>query len=162
MTFILKMSNIRRSFSRVTEHYTLLQMELLTTWMLTLLLVFLALIAILGNFLVCLAVKTDKTLRKLSNLFIVSLAIADLLVNDKKLHRTSLDENNLILCQVSLFVMPFAIVNDVTGEWPLGEQACKVWISSDVMCSTASILSLCAISLDKYIRIKDPLQYTQV
>ena len=57
-------------------------MELLTTWMLTLLLVFLALIAILGNFLVCLAVKTDKTLRKLSNLFIVSLAIADLLVND--------------------------------------------------------------------------------
>ena len=59
-------------------------------------------------------------------------------------------------------MMPFAIVNDVTGEWPLGEKACKVWISSDVMCSTASILSLCAISLDKYIRIKDPLQYTQV
>ena len=139
-------------------------MELLTTWMLTLLLVFLALIAILGNFLVCLAVKTDKTLRKLSNLFIVSLAIADLLVNDNDnfIGRVSLDENNLILCQVSLFVMPFAIVNDVTGEWPLGEQACKVWISSDVMCSTASILSLCAISLDKYIRIKDPLQYTQV
>ena len=79
----MKMSNIGRS-SRVTkwDHSTLLQMELLTTWMLTLLLVFLALIAILGNFLVCLAVKTDKTLRKLSNLFIVSLAIADLLVND--------------------------------------------------------------------------------
>ena len=34
-------------------------------------------------------------------------------------------------------------------------------VSSDVMCSTASILSLCAISLDRYIRIKDPLQYTE-
>ena len=33
--------------------------------------------------------------------------------------------------------------------------------SSDVMCSTASILSLCAISLDRYIKIKDPLQYTE-
>ena len=29
------------------------------------------------------------------------------------------------------------------------------------MCSTASILNLCLISLDRYIRIKDPLQYTQ-
>ena len=28
------------------------------------------------------------------------------------------------------------------------------------MCSTASILSLCMIALDRYIRIKDPLQYT--
>ena len=24
--------------------------------------------------------------------------------------------------------MPFAIVNDMTGEWPLGEKACKIWI----------------------------------
>ena len=37
----------------------------------------------------------------------------------------------------------------------------KYIISSDVMCSTASILSLCAISLDRYIKIKDPLQYTE-
>ena len=74
--------------------------------------------------------------------------------------------------------MPFAIINDMTGEWPLGEKACQIWIrfaqfimamlvltkhmaSSDVMCSTASILSLCAISLDRYIKIKDPLQYTE-
>ena len=54
--------------------------ELVSSWLLTLLLVVIALVSILGNLLVCLAVKTDKNLRKLSNLFLVSLAIADLLV----------------------------------------------------------------------------------
>lgn len=117
------------------------EMDLISTWVLTLVLVLLVLISVLGNLLVVIAVKTDKNLRKLSNLFLVSLAIADLLV--------------------ALFVMPFAIINDMTGKWPLGERECKIWISSDVMCSTASILSLCVISLDRYIRIKDPLQYTQ-
>lgn len=117
------------------------QIPLLMTWILTLLLALMVLVSVLGNILVCMAVTTDKTLRKLSNLFLVSLAIADLLV--------------------AIFVMPFAIVNDITGHWPFGHIACKLWISSDVMCSTASILNLCLISLDRYIRIKDPLQYTQ-
>ena len=56
-------------------------MELISTWLLTLLLVVMVFISITGNILVCMAVKTDKTLRKLSNLFLVSLAIADLLVS---------------------------------------------------------------------------------
>ena len=41
-----------------------------------------------------------------------------------------------MLVKVALFVMPFAIVNDVSGEWPLGEEACKTWLSSDVMWSS--------------------------
>ena len=55
-------------------------MELISTWLLTLLLVIMVFISVTGNILVVMAVKTDKTLRKLSNLFLVSLAIADLLV----------------------------------------------------------------------------------
>jgi len=39
----------------------------------------LILVSVLGNALVCVAVATDQRLRKLSNLFLVSLAIADLL-----------------------------------------------------------------------------------
>ena len=54
--------------------------ELVSFWLLTLVLVVIVLVSVLGNLLVCLAVKTDKNLRKLSNLFLVSLAIADLLV----------------------------------------------------------------------------------
>ena len=56
-------------------------MDLISTWVLTLVLVLLVLISVLGNLLVVIAVKTDKNLRKLSNLFLVSLAIADLLVS---------------------------------------------------------------------------------
>ena len=61
---------------------------------------------------------------------------------------------------LSALVMPFALMNDL-DSWMLGESFCKLWISSDVMCSTASIVNLCAISLDRYIHIKDPLQYTE-
>ena len=88
----------------------------------------LILVSIVGNILVCIAVATEKQLRKLSNLFLVSLAIADLLV--------------------AAFVMPFALFNDL-ATWRLGVTFCKVWIASDVMCSSASIINLCAISLDR-------------
>ena len=93
-------------------------------------------IAILGNLLVCIAVLTDASLRKLSNLFFVSLALSDLLV--------------------ASLVMPFAMVNDLTTsfvDW-FGEQFCKFWIASDVMLCTASIINLLLISFDRYVHIK--------
>ncbi|XP_050398276.1 dopamine receptor 1 [Patella vulgata] len=96
-------------------------------------------ISISGNILVCVAVFTDRKLKRNSNLFIVSLAIADLLV--------------------AVLVMTFALANDIQGTWEFGAVFCKVWISADIMCSTASILNLCAISLDRFIHIKDPLRY---
>ena len=88
----------------------------------------LILTATLGNLLVCIAVVTEKSLRKLSNLFFVSLAVSDLLVG--------------------AMVMPFALVNDLSS-WRFGQDFCKLWIASDVMCSTASILNLMAISFDR-------------
>ncbi|OWF46660.1 dopamine receptor 1-like [Mizuhopecten yessoensis] len=96
-------------------------------------------LAIAGNILVCVAVFTDRRLKHLNNLFIVSLAIADLLV--------------------AILVMTFAVVNDIQGRWLFGSVFCDIWISSDIMCSTASILNLCVISLDRYIHIRDPLRY---
>lgn len=91
-------------------------------------LLLLIVISIVGNVLVCIAIGTDQRLRKLSNLFLVSLAIADLLV--------------------AALVMPLALVNDL-NLWTMGETVCKAWIAVDVMCSTASIINLCAISLDR-------------
>ncbi|EDV91627.1 GH19686 [Drosophila grimshawi] len=43
--------------------------------------------------------------------------------------------------------------------WIFGAEFCDTWVAFDVMCSTASILNLCAISMDRYIHIKDPLRY---
>nr|CAD7257536.1 unnamed protein product [Timema shepardi] len=60
---------------------------------------------------------------------------------------------------VAALVMTFAVVNDLLGYWMFGAQFCDTWVAFDVMCSTASILNLCAISLDRYIHIKDPLRY---
>ena len=97
------------------------------------------LISIVGNSLVCVAVFKVRQMRKIGNFYLVSLAIADLLV--------------------SLLVMTFALANDIMEEWVFGRSFCSVWISLDIMCSTASILNLCAISLDRYIHIRDPLHY---
>uniref|UniRef100_A0A914QBG6 G-protein coupled receptors family 1 profile domain-containing protein n=1 Tax=Panagrolaimus davidi TaxID=227884 RepID=A0A914QBG6_9BILA len=45
--------------------------------------------------------------------------------------------------------------------WDLGSFLCKLYIGADVACSTASILNLLAISLDRYIAISHPLAYAQ-
>lgn len=103
--------------------------------------IFLALLiftSVAGNALVCAAIWTDRGLRRIGNLFLASLAIADLFV--------------------ASLVMTFAGVNDLLGYWVFGAQFCDTWVAFDVMCSTASILNLCAISLDRYIHIKDPLR----
>ncbi|RCN34945.1 7 transmembrane receptor [Ancylostoma caninum] len=43
----------------------------------------------------------------------------------------------------------------------MGQFFCNVYLASDVTCSTASILNLLAISLDRYIAISHPISYAQ-
>lgn len=93
-----------------------------------------------GNTLVCLAVGLVKKLRTPSNLLIVSLAVSDFLVG--------------------LLVMPFAIMMEVTnGYWLFSGTLCDAWTSLDVLLCTASILNLCAISIDRFFVIKSPFDY---
>ncbi|XP_044754770.1 dopamine receptor 1 isoform X1 [Coccinella septempunctata] len=125
-------------------NYTIIQEEDDAASMMSILIVgvFLAVLiftSVAGNILVCVAIYTDRGLRRIGNLFLASLAIADLFV--------------------ACLVMTFAGVNDILGYWIFGAEFCDTWIAFDVMCSTASILNLCAISLDRYIHIKDPLRY---
>lgn len=63
---------------------------------------------------------------------------------------------------VGLIVMPFAIVQVVYGDyWPFGRTCCDLWHSIDVCVSTASILDLCVIALDRYSAITNPISYHQ-
>ncbi|XP_051960557.1 5-hydroxytryptamine receptor 4-like [Xyrauchen texanus] len=96
----------------------------------------------LGNLLVMVALCKDRQLRKKkTNYFIVSLAFADLLV--------------------ALVVMPLAAIELTTGQWSYGDTFCLVRTSLDVLLTTASILHLCCIALDRYYAICcQPLVYS--
>ncbi|KAL4143727.1 hypothetical protein QTP88_006021 [Uroleucon formosanum] len=94
-----------------------------------------------GNTLIIFAVFTTRRLRTVTNYFVTSLAVADWLVGT--------------------FVMPIAVVYHVTGEWTFGRLICDIWVSLDVCLCTASILSLCAISIDRYFAITKPLRYSK-
>ncbi|NXL74711.1 DRD5 protein, partial [Leptocoma aspasia] len=94
---------------------------------------------LLGNTLVCVAVLRFPHLRsKVTNLFVVSLAVSDLLV--------------------AVLVMPWRAASDVLGFWPFGA-FCDLWVAFDIMCCTASILHLCLISLERYWAIANPFCY---
>ncbi|KAH3856019.1 octopamine receptor beta-2R-like [Dreissena polymorpha] len=95
--------------------------------------------AVFGNILVVIAVMKFERLRAITNYFIVSLAFADLLV--------------------AVLVMPFNASIEITGKWQFGRLMCDVYNSNDVLFSTASILHLCCISMDRYIAIMHPFKY---
>ena len=46
--------------------------------------------------------------------------------------------------------------------WLLGWVVCDAWISLDILLCTASILSLCAISIDRYLAISRPISYSKM
>ncbi|RUS91084.1 hypothetical protein EGW08_001109 [Elysia chlorotica] len=90
-----------------------------------------------GNTLVILAISLEKRLQNVTNYFLLSLAVTDLLV--------------------SLIVMPLSIINVFTGRWLFGLLLCDFFVTSDVLMCTSSILHLCTISLERYIGIRYPL-----
>ncbi|XP_063749455.1 D(5)-like dopamine receptor [Eleginops maclovinus] len=54
--------------------------------------------------------------------------------------------------------MPWRAVSEVAGTWLFGH-FCDTWVAFDIMCSTASILNLCVISMDRYWAISSPFRY---
>lgn len=57
--------------------------------------------------------------------------------------------------------MTFALANDLLDYWPFGSKLCEIWIAFDISCSTCSIINLCAIALDRFLYIKNPLSYNR-
>lgn len=97
---------------------------------------------VLGNSLVVAAVLTTRKLRTVTNIFIVSLACADLLLG--------------------FAVLPFSISIEVVDVWLWGTIWCSMWLAIDVWLCTASILSLCAISLDRFVAVTHPIRYPSI
>ncbi|CAN9509445.1 unnamed protein product [Ophioblennius macclurei] len=110
-------------------------------WPALLILVIIAL-TIGGNILVILAVSLEKKLQNATNFFLRSLAVADMLVG--------------------ILVMPISLINILYDyAWPLPSALCPIWIYLDVLFSTASIMHLCAISLDRYVAIRNPIEHSR-
>ncbi|KAK6185856.1 hypothetical protein SNE40_008002 [Patella caerulea] len=96
-------------------------------------------VVVAGNILVVAAVLTTRKLRTVTNIFIVNLACADLLLG--------------------IFVLPFSAALEVLDSWIFGTIWCHVWLATDVLLCTASILNLCCISFDRYVAITRPMKY---
>ncbi|XP_053198285.1 D(3) dopamine receptor [Scomber japonicus] len=95
---------------------------------------------VFGNVLVCLAVLRERSLQTTTNYLVVSLAVADLLV--------------------ASLVMPWAVYLEVVGgAWLFSRLYCNIFVTLDVMMCTASILNLCAISIDRYTAVVMPVLY---
>ncbi|XP_055362971.1 5-hydroxytryptamine (serotonin) receptor 2C, G protein-coupled-like 1 isoform X1 [Betta splendens] len=110
-------------------------------WPALLILIIIAL-TIGGNILVILAVSLEKKLQNATNFFLRSLAVADMLVG--------------------ILVMPISLINILYDYvWPLPNALCPIWIYLDVLFSTASIMHLCAISLDRYVAIRNPIEHSR-
>uniref|UniRef100_A0A8C9RM09 Dopamine receptor D4 n=1 Tax=Scleropages formosus TaxID=113540 RepID=A0A8C9RM09_SCLFO len=95
-----------------------------------------------GNVMVCLSVYAEKALKTTTNYFIVSLAVADLLL--------------------AVLVLPLYVYAEFQGgTWTLNTVICDGLMTMDVMLCTASIFNLCAISIDRFIAVSIPLNYNR-
>ena len=101
------------------------------------------LLTIVGNGLVILAFIVDRRVRdKVSNLYILNLAIADFLVGIN-----SLVFNNLYR---------------VTWVWHYGEHVCKMWLILDWATGTIVVWAIVLISYDRYVLVTKGLEYDKI
>ncbi|XP_034040771.1 alpha-2A adrenergic receptor-like [Thalassophryne amazonica] len=119
-----------------TSHPYTMQSSVLLTIMVALLI----LLIMFGNILVVMAVATSRALRAPQNLFLVSLACADILV--------------------ATLVVPFSLANELMASWYFGKVWCEIYLALDVLFCTSSIVHLCAISLDRYWSVSQAVEYT--
>ncbi|ESO92448.1 hypothetical protein LOTGIDRAFT_120990 [Lottia gigantea] len=94
-------------------------------------------IGIIGNFLVCYVVYKCKALHSVTNFFIVNLAVADFVV--------------LLIC------LPPTIVQTMFETWFFGEFMCKIIHGLQTISFCTSVLTLCAISIERYFGICRPM-----
>ncbi|XP_070577984.1 visual pigment-like receptor peropsin [Ptychodera flava] len=92
----------------------------------------------LNNLLVIMAWVKNKSLRTPVNMFLINLCIGDF--------------------TVSVFGTPFAFAANVAGKWLYGEVGCSWYAFINTAAGTSAIITLTAISLERYYVVVHPLQ----
>lgn len=105
----------------------------------------LMLATLFGNFLVWASFISFRELRTKCNYFIISLAVADIMV--------------------ALLAMPIWFIlqlePDIEKQTYLGQTTMDFWNWIDIFCGTASIMNLAAVSADRHLAITKPYSYHQ-
>ncbi|XP_039298463.1 orexin receptor type 1 isoform X2 [Nilaparvata lugens] len=96
-------------------------------------------VGLVGNALVCLAVYRNRSMRTVTNYFIVNLAVADFMV--------------------ILFCLPPTVLWDVTQTWFMGTLVCKIVLYFQTVSVAVSVLTLTFISVDRWYAICFPLKF---
>ncbi|XP_011864135.1 PREDICTED: growth hormone secretagogue receptor type 1 [Vollenhovia emeryi] len=97
-------------------------------------------LGIAGNLMVPLVVLRGKDMRNSTNIFLVNLSVADLCV--------------LVICTPTVLIE----VNSGPQVWPLGEHMCKAVPFVELTVAHASVLTILAISFERYYAICEPLR----
>ncbi|KAA0716802.1 Neuropeptide FF receptor 1 G-protein coupled receptor 147 RFamide-related peptide receptor [Triplophysa tibetana] len=91
---------------------------------------FIFLLCMVGNGLVCLIVLENRRMRTVTNLFILNLAVSDLLVG--------------------VFCIPTTLVDNLITGWPFTNTVCKMSGLVQGMSVSASVFTLVAIAVDRF------------
>ena len=97
------------------------------------------LIGVIGNVLTLFVIICYRPLRDVTGMFLANLAVADLLQ--------------------STFGMPLIAVSAFRRQWIFGETLCTLSGLTNSLFCTASVLTLTAISVDRWLAIVFPLKY---
>ncbi|KAL2099653.1 hypothetical protein ACEWY4_004047 [Coilia grayii] len=96
------------------------------------------LMCMVGNGMVCFIILRSKNMRTVTNLFILNLAISDLLVG--------------------IFCMPTTLVDNIITGWPFGSLVCKLSGMVQGISVSASVFTLVAIAVDRFRCIVYPFR----
>ncbi|XP_064642832.1 QRFP-like peptide receptor [Lineus longissimus] len=116
-----------------------LSKEIITTFIVLYTLIIV--LACFGNGLVIVIIARNRKNRTVTDCFLLSLAIGDLLI--------------------ALVNMPFQLYYHIHNRWELGQEMCKFVNYIQAITITASIATLTAISLDRYVAICHPFRSRQ-
>ncbi|XP_036238605.1 neuropeptide FF receptor 2 [Molothrus ater] len=96
------------------------------------------LLCMVGNGGVCFIVLWSRHMRTVTNLFILNLAVSDLLVG--------------------LFCMPTTLLDNIIAGWPFGSLVCKMSGMVQGISVSASVFTLVAIAMDRFRCIVHPFK----
>ena len=100
-------------------------------------------LSLIGNTLVCISVYRNKRLRTTTNLYIIALAVSDLLS--------------------AVFVMPLATGVLITGKWIYGGTICQLYAFLSLFVIYVSPVTMGLTAVNRYVRIcKSDRQYQKL